>query len=298
MDITPDKVLEIQQYAREPISLDQTIGDEGDSQLGDFIEDSEAVVAVDAVSFTLLQDQLQSVLQTLSEREAGVVTAALRAHRRPAAHPGRDRPGLRRHPRADPADRVQDDVQAAPPVALAGAARLPGLTGMRPRGGRCPPRQGVPSCFPRLDRNHRFPSDEADTLCETRLELTYFVRNSDGPWIRRCLVCTTTNTPMKIPAITNAARCPTADTSSRVSPDSRLGAIAANDSAANTLAAVPPSCAHRVSLPAAPSDDRGGLRALRCSPRPTPARGPRGVVERGSGRAGCRAGRRARRRGG
>jgi RNA polymerase primary sigma factor len=73
MDITEDKVLEIQQYAREPISLDQTIGDEGDSQLGDFIEDSEAVVAVDAVSFTLLQDQLQDVLHTLSEREAGVV---------------------------------------------------------------------------------------------------------------------------------------------------------------------------------------------------------------------------------
>jgi RNA polymerase primary sigma factor len=73
MDISPEKVLEIQQYAREPISLDQTIGDEGDSQLGDFIEDSEAVVAVDAVSFTLLQDQLQSVLSTLSEREAGVV---------------------------------------------------------------------------------------------------------------------------------------------------------------------------------------------------------------------------------
>jgi len=73
MDYTPEKVLEIQQYAREPISLDQTIGDEGDSQLGDFIEDSEAVVAVDAVSFSLLQDQLQQVLQTLSEREAGVV---------------------------------------------------------------------------------------------------------------------------------------------------------------------------------------------------------------------------------
>ena len=73
MDITPEKVLEIQQYAREPISLDQTIGDEGDSQLGDFIEDGQAVSAVDAVSFTLLQDQLQSVLETLSEREAGVV---------------------------------------------------------------------------------------------------------------------------------------------------------------------------------------------------------------------------------
>jgi RNA polymerase primary sigma factor len=73
MDTTPEKVLEIRQYAREPISLDQTIGDEGDSQLGDFIEDSQAVVAVDAASFTLLRDQLQSVLGTLSEREASVV---------------------------------------------------------------------------------------------------------------------------------------------------------------------------------------------------------------------------------
>jgi RNA polymerase primary sigma factor len=73
MDITPEKVLEIQQYAREPISLDQTIDDEGDSPLGDFIEDSEAVAAFDAVSFTLLQDNLQAVLATLSEREAGVI---------------------------------------------------------------------------------------------------------------------------------------------------------------------------------------------------------------------------------
>src|ERR687893_1417331 len=73
MDITPEKVLEIQQYAREPISLDQTIGDEGDSQLGDFIEDAEAVVAVNVVSFTLLQDDLRMMLATLSEREAGIV---------------------------------------------------------------------------------------------------------------------------------------------------------------------------------------------------------------------------------
>jgi RNA polymerase primary sigma factor len=73
LDITPEKVLEIQQYAREPISLDQTIGNEGDSQLGEFIEDSQAVVAVDAVSFTLLQDHLHSVLTTLSEREASII---------------------------------------------------------------------------------------------------------------------------------------------------------------------------------------------------------------------------------
>jgi RNA polymerase primary sigma factor len=73
LDMPPDKVVEIQKYAREPVSLDQTIGDEGDSQLGDFIEDVEAPIAADVVSFALLQDQLQSVLGTLSEREAGVV---------------------------------------------------------------------------------------------------------------------------------------------------------------------------------------------------------------------------------
>ena len=73
MDMSGEKVLEIQHYAREPISLDRTIGDEGDSQLGDFIEDSEAVVAIDEVSFTLLKVQLQSVLATLSEREASII---------------------------------------------------------------------------------------------------------------------------------------------------------------------------------------------------------------------------------
>jgi RNA polymerase primary sigma factor len=73
LDITPERVLEIQQYAREPISLDQTIGEESDGRIGDFIEDFDAVVAVDAVTFSLLQDQLKEVLQTLSEREAGVI---------------------------------------------------------------------------------------------------------------------------------------------------------------------------------------------------------------------------------
>ncbi len=73
LDLTPAKVEEIQQYARTPISLDQTLGEEGDSQLGDFIEDSDAVVASEMVSFSLLQDQLKQVLGTLSEREAGVI---------------------------------------------------------------------------------------------------------------------------------------------------------------------------------------------------------------------------------
>jgi len=73
MDITPEKVLKLQQYVREPISLDQTIGEEGDSPLGDFIVDSQAATAIDVVSFPLLQDDLRSVLATLSEREAGVI---------------------------------------------------------------------------------------------------------------------------------------------------------------------------------------------------------------------------------
>ena len=73
LDMTPEKVIEVQKYGREPISLHTPLGEDGDSEFGDLIEDSEAVVPADAVSFTLLQEQLHSVLDTLSEREAGVV---------------------------------------------------------------------------------------------------------------------------------------------------------------------------------------------------------------------------------
>ena len=73
LDMTPEKVVEVQKYGREPISLHTPLGEEGDSEFGDLIEDSEAVVPADAVSFTLLQEQLHSVLDTLSDRESGVV---------------------------------------------------------------------------------------------------------------------------------------------------------------------------------------------------------------------------------
>ena len=73
LDMTPEKVVEVQKYGREPISLHTPLGEEGDSEFGDLIEDSEAIVPSDAVSFTLLQEQLESVLETLSDREAGVV---------------------------------------------------------------------------------------------------------------------------------------------------------------------------------------------------------------------------------
>ncbi len=74
LDMTPEKVIEVQKYGREPISLHTPLGEDGDSEFGDLIEDSEAVVPAEAVSFTLLQEQLHSVLDTLSEREAGVVS--------------------------------------------------------------------------------------------------------------------------------------------------------------------------------------------------------------------------------
>ena len=74
LDMTAEKVIEVQKYGREPISLHTPLGEDGDSEFGDLIEDSEAIVPADAVSFTLLQEQLHHVLDTLSEREAGVVS--------------------------------------------------------------------------------------------------------------------------------------------------------------------------------------------------------------------------------
>jgi RNA polymerase primary sigma factor len=73
MGIGPEKVREILKVSQEPVSLETPIGEEEDSHLGDFIEDSEAVVPIDAASFILLQEQLESVLHTLSEREKKVI---------------------------------------------------------------------------------------------------------------------------------------------------------------------------------------------------------------------------------
>jgi len=73
LDMTPEKVVEVQKYGREPISLHTPLGEDGDSEFGDLIEDTEAVVPADAVGFTMLQRQLESLLESLSEREAGVI---------------------------------------------------------------------------------------------------------------------------------------------------------------------------------------------------------------------------------
>ncbi len=74
LDMTPDRVIEVQRFGREPISLNTPLGEDGDSEFGDLIEDSEAIEPGEAVSFIMLQEQLRSVLGTLSEREAGVVS--------------------------------------------------------------------------------------------------------------------------------------------------------------------------------------------------------------------------------
>ena len=73
LDMTPEKVVEVQKYGREPISLSTPLGEDGDSEFGDLIEDTEAVVPADAVGFTMLQQELERVLESLHPREAGVI---------------------------------------------------------------------------------------------------------------------------------------------------------------------------------------------------------------------------------
>ena len=127
MGVGAEKVREIQKVSQEPVSLHTPIGEEEDSQLGDFIEDADAVVPVDAASFILLQEQLEGVLHTLSEREKKVIQlrfGLVDGHPRTLEEVGQ---GVRRHSRAHPADRIEGAVEAAPPVTLAAPAGLPGV---------------------------------------------------------------------------------------------------------------------------------------------------------------------------
>lgn len=73
LDMPVEKVQEVQKYGREPISLHTPLGEDGDSEFGDLIEDTDAIAPSDAVAFSLLQEQFRQVLETLSPREAGVI---------------------------------------------------------------------------------------------------------------------------------------------------------------------------------------------------------------------------------
>ena len=110
LDMTPEKVVEVQKYGREPISLHTPLGEDGDSEFGDLIEDSEAVVPADAVSLHAAAGAAALGARHALRARGRRGLDALRPDRRPAQDARRDRQGLRRDPRADPPDRVQDDV--------------------------------------------------------------------------------------------------------------------------------------------------------------------------------------------
>jgi RNA polymerase primary sigma factor len=127
LGMTAEKVIEVQKYGREPISLHIPLGGDGDSELGNLIEDCEAIQPGEAVSFTLLQEQLHSVLGTLSEREAGVVS--LRFGLTDGQPKTLEEVGkVYGSPGSASGDRVQGHVEAAPPVTVPGPPGLPRLT--------------------------------------------------------------------------------------------------------------------------------------------------------------------------
>src|SRR5450756_2311272 len=104
MELTPEKVREILKVSQEPVSLETPIGEEEDSHLGDFIEDSGAVVPVDAAAFKLLQEQLEEVLDDLNTREKRVIQLRFGLlDGQPRTGGGWQ--GVRRYPRANTPDR-------------------------------------------------------------------------------------------------------------------------------------------------------------------------------------------------
>ena len=128
MDVTVEKVIELQRYGREPVSLDEPIGDEGDTRFGDLVEDTWAGRRVRRAGRHVPSGGVAERAGDPVRPGGGGHPAAVRAHRRAAPHAGRDRPGLRGHPRADSSDRGEDDDQAPPPRPLPVTAQLRRLT--------------------------------------------------------------------------------------------------------------------------------------------------------------------------
>ena len=124
LDLAADRVREIKKAAQEPVSLEIPVGSEDDSHLGDFVPDESSLSPADVATRQMLKEQMDDVLDSLTESRAAGAAAALRPRRRPPAHARGGRPRVRRHPRADPPDRGQSAAQAAPSDALAQVARL------------------------------------------------------------------------------------------------------------------------------------------------------------------------------
>ena len=125
VQLEPDRVRELLRYSLDPLSLDSPIGEEDESNLGDFIEDSSTDGPADAATRVMLTAGRRGRARRAVRARAGDRPAALRARRRPGQDAGGGRPGVRRDPRADPPDRGQDARQAAPPPAQPAPPRVP-----------------------------------------------------------------------------------------------------------------------------------------------------------------------------
>ena len=127
LDRTPDQIEELLRTSRQPISLDSTIGEDGETSIGDLIEDVDTPEASELVDRQLMADQLRNALDALTPREATIMAMRFGLRREPA-HAGRDRARARPHQGADPPAGEAVPVQAAPPQPRAAAAGLRQLT--------------------------------------------------------------------------------------------------------------------------------------------------------------------------
>ena len=166
LDMTPEKVIEVQKYGREPISLHTPLGEDGDSEFGDLIEDTEAVVPADAVGFTMLQKQLESAARLALRARGGRDPHALRPRRRHAEDPRPDRRHVRRDARAHPPDRVEDDGEAAPPVAARSRCATTSSDGRGQRGQGARRSRSTATTFARIPIRTRvvMPDDDLDAF--------------------------------------------------------------------------------------------------------------------------------------
>ena len=126
MDIPVEKVQKLKTISRDPVSLETPVGRDGESALGDLIEDRWVGSPVDAVIESNVRDETAGILKTLSPKEEKVIRHALRHRLRARTHSRRDRPGIRRHPRANPPDRSQGAAPVARPRTGPPSARADG----------------------------------------------------------------------------------------------------------------------------------------------------------------------------
>ena len=136
LSMTADEVRDILRMAQLPVSLEKPIGEEEESELGDFVQDEQAVSPFDSATMTLRSEDIERRARLASRARAQGDRAALRAEGRAPLHARGGRPRVRRHPRADPPDREQHAEEAREPARGAGSAQRRVARGGRPGAGR------------------------------------------------------------------------------------------------------------------------------------------------------------------